>query len=747
MYFCNLINLYFDTYFCMRRFLLFAIIITGVQVSLFAQGTNVTVQSLMGTHIDTILKYHLAGEGVELTNGKFNNSPGIVTDDQIGTFNRNNNTQFPFATGLVMTTGAVSVAAGPNSQTGASGTAGDYTDATLQQYATNTVTNCAALDFDFLAYADTFAFNYVFGSEEYPDYVCADYNDIFIFLLTGPDPTTGLTTTKNVAIIPGTISATNPQGLPVSINNVNGGIGSFGNAGPDCYGGTYAAYYISNGTNSQGVQYNGTTVQLSAEGNILACETYHMHLAIGNVMDYSYDSGVFLEGKSFQSSVETHLLMRDVYCLHENIVFDYISDEVDTVYVVTPKGDTLWNEPFTLYDADVSDSGLYYLYAHSALPCVDLWTYDSLNISVINTFKPDLGEDQWLCTGEVATITSNYDENSAGLHWNTGDTSSSIEVITSGEYILNVEVMNPATQTNCKSSDTVLITFWDLPQPDFEADITSGCTPVISRFTNLTNTASDTISCAWYFFDENFNILDYSSEENPIIHFNSAGNFSVKLVITTAEGCKDSITKWNYIITAPQPELDFIATPEICMMNETNGEINFTAVLSSNVIDNPDNNLVWRFGDGDETLNETTTSHTYSTWGDYVVTLSLTTESGCGDSVSHLIVIEDDLIFPNVITPNGDGINDVWAIENLNTDINPEDPDEYRHNEVRISDRWGKVVFHTKNYDTWAKDGQIHMGSNPFTGDNLSDGTYFYTFIYKGKAKTTQWHGSITIVR
>ena len=741
--FAILINIYF----CMRRFLLFAIIITGVQVSLFAQGTNVTVQSLMGTHIDTILKYHLAGEGVELTNGKFNNSPGIVTDDQIGTFNRNNNTQFPFATGLVMTTGAVSVAAGPNSQTGASGTAGDYTDATLQQYATNTVTNCAALDFDFLAYADTFAFNYVFGSEEYPDYVCADYNDIFIFLLTGPDPTTGLTTTKNVAIIPGTISATNPQGLPVSINNVNGGIGSFGNAGPDCYGGTYAAYYISNGTNSQGVQYNGTTVQLSAEGNILACETYHMHLAIGNVMDYSYDSGVFLEGKSFQSSVETHLLMRDVYCLHENIVFDYISDEVDTIFVLTPKGDTLWNEPFTLYDADVSDSGLYYLYAHSALPCVDLWTYDSLNISVINTFKPDLGEDQWLCTGEVATITSNYDENSAGLHWNTGDTSSSIEVITSGEYILNVEVMNPATQTNCKSSDTVLITFWDLPQPDFEADITSGCTPVISRFTNLTNTASDTISCAWYFFDENFNILDYSSEENPIIHFNSAGNFSVKLVITTAEGCKDSITKWNYIITAPQPELDFIATPEICMMNETNGEINFTAVLSSNVIDNPDNNLVWRFGDGDETLNETTTSHTYSTWGDYVVTLSLTTESGCGDSVSHLIVIEDDLIFPNVITPNGDGINDVWAIENLNTDINPEDPDEYRHNEVRISDRWGKVVFHTKNYDTWAKDGQIHMGSNPFTGDNLSDGTYFYTFIYKGKAKTTQWHGSITIVR
>ena len=731
----------------MRKFLsLLIIILVATESSLFAQqGNNVTVLPLVGTHVDTILKYHLAGEGVELSNGKFNNTPGIVTANQIGTFNRNNYTQFPFELGLVMTTGAVTIAAGPNNQTGASSATGNYTDATLQQYATNTLNNCAALDFDFLAYSDTFAFNYVFGSEEYPNFVCASYNDIFIFLLTGPDPVTGLTTTKNVAVIPGTVSASNPQGLPVSINTVNGG--SSGGSGPDCYSATYSEYYISNPANSNGVQYNGMTVQLSAEGNILACETYHMHLAIGNVGDNAYDSGVFLEGKSFQSSVETHLLMRDVYCLHEDIVFDYVSDELDTVYVVTPHGDTLWNEPFTLYDADVSDSGLYYLYAHSALPCVDLWTHDSLYISVINTFKPDLGEDQWLCTGEVATINSNYDTANAHLFWSTGDESSSIEVITSGEYILNVEVMNPATHTNCRSSDTVVVTFWQLPQPDFEADIVSGCTPIISRFTNLTTTTSDSITLEWYFFDENFNIVDYSPEENPVIHFNSAGQFTVKLIVTSAEGCKDSITKWNYIITAPQPELDFIATPEICMMSETNGEITFSSYLSSNVVGNPNNHLVWNFGDGEETENETTTTHTYSSWGDYIVTLSLTTDSGCGDSVSHMIVIEDNLIFPNVITPNGDGINDVWAIENLNTDIDPEDPDEYRHNELRINDRWGKLVFKAKNYDTWAKDGQINVGTNPFTGENLPDGTYYYTFTYKGKAKSTQWHGSITIIR
>jgi gliding motility-associated-like protein len=247
-------------------------------------------------------------------------------------------------------------------------------------------------------------------------------------------------------------------------------------------------------------------------------------------------------------------------------------------------------------------------------------------------------------------------------------------------------------------------------------------------------------------FDENYNVVEYTNVHEPIFHFNDAGSYTVKLVVTTEEGCQDSITKWNYIITAPQPTVDFLATPETCMMSETNGEIAFTAYLSDNVAGNTDN-LVWTFGDGEQTTGETSTSHTYTTWGDYTVTLALTTESGCGDSVGHTIVIEDDLIFPNIITPNGDGINDVWAIGNLNTDINPEDPDEYRHNELRISDRYGKVVFKVKNYDTWSKDGQVHLGLNPFTGEGLSDGIYYYTFTYKGKAKPITWHGSITIVR
>ena len=720
------------------------LLIASCQTILFAQN-NVTVQSLQGTHIDTILKYHLAGEAVELSNGKFNNQTGNVTYNQIGSFNRNNYTQFPFETGLVMTTGAVTVAAGPNSGGGSSSAIPNYySDATLQTYATSTVNGSAALDFDFLAYADTFAFNYVFGSEEYPSYVCDSYNDIFIFLLTGPDPVTGLSTTKNVAVVPGTVTASNPNGLPVSINTINGG---GGNSNPGCYNGTYSNYFISSSSGSNGVEYNGRTVELAAEGRILACETYHMHLAIGNVGDNGYDSGVFLEGKSFKSSITTKLLLRNTYCLHEDIKFDYMSDEVDTIFVVTPHGDTLWQQPFMMHDVDISDSGLYYLYAHSALNCVDLWTHDSIFIHVVNTYKPDLGEDQWLCTGEVTILDPHYNDSAAVFHWNTGDHTEAIEVLTAGEYILEVVMPNPETNSYCRSTDTVVVNYWPMTRVEFEADVTSGCTPVVSQFTNLSTTNSDTLICEWIVFDQNFNIVDYSSEYNPTFHFEESGTYTVKLLVTSAEGCRDSLILWNYISTAPQPHIDFAATPETCMMSETNGEIAFTAFISENVDGNPNNLITWNFGDGQTTENETNTSHVYSSWGDYIVSLSLTTDSGCGDSISHTIVIEDDLIFPNVFTPNGDGINDVWAIGNLNTDINLEDPDGYRTNELRISDRWGKVVFSAKNYDTYSKDGQIYPGTNPFTGLDLPDGVYYYTFSYKGKAKTTQWHGSITIVR
>ena len=263
---------------------------------------NLTVTSLSGTHVDTILKHHLEGEGVIITNGKFNNVTGNVTYPQIGTFNRNNFTTFPFSTGLVLTTGNVSVAAGPNNSSGAtSAVSPSYTESQLSSLATSSINGSASLEFDFVAMADTFAFNYIFASEEYCYWVNSSYNDVFAFLLTGGiDPVTYLPCNKNVAIVPGTITAANPNGTPVSINNVNHGQHSSG-TGPGSPPISNPQFFICNGANNHGVNYSGFTTKLAACATIFGCNTYHMKLAVCNVSDQSLDSGVFIEEGSFYS--------------------------------------------------------------------------------------------------------------------------------------------------------------------------------------------------------------------------------------------------------------------------------------------------------------------------------------------------------------------------------------------------------------------------------------------------------------
>lgn len=80
---------------------------------------------------------------------------------------------------------------------------------------TNSTYNSTVLEFDFIPIANNISFNYIFSSEEYPDYVDKDYNDIFAFLLSGPKPEGGTYNNKNIATVPG------QPNTAVSINTVN----------------------------------------------------------------------------------------------------------------------------------------------------------------------------------------------------------------------------------------------------------------------------------------------------------------------------------------------------------------------------------------------------------------------------------------------------------------------------------------------------------------------------------------------
>lgn len=201
----------------------------------------------------TALANAIAGSGITVSNAT------LTTNAQSGTFTNGNST-IGFDSGVVLTTGVLSCIPGPNNQTGCTG-AGNSTD----------------LAFDFTSDTGKVFFQYVFGSEEYNEYVNSQYNDSFELLLNG----------VNIALLPSTEA--------VTINNVNCGKNS--------------AFYRNNSSSSNtacqnlnlDIQYDGLTVILTASGTV-GNGVNHFNFRIKDVGDSSLDSGVFIKAGSFSGS-------------------------------------------------------------------------------------------------------------------------------------------------------------------------------------------------------------------------------------------------------------------------------------------------------------------------------------------------------------------------------------------------------------------------------------------------------------
>jgi len=252
-------------------------------VSILSYGQIVVTQTQSPQQlVDNVL----TGAGVVVSNVTYNYSNPDAQNIQttIGYFN-NNGTGFPITEGVILGTGDVSLAVGPNtsgSSTNNNGVASpDPADPDLNAISTAVVNNECILEFDFVPAGDTIVFNYIFASEEYPEFSPSSYNDAFGFFISGPGfagPFSG--GAENIAIIPGTST-------PVTINNIN----------PT----TNQALYVSN-AGGLDLQYDGHTVTLQAAASVVCGETYHIKIAIGDAGDQSYDSAVFLEANSFASN-------------------------------------------------------------------------------------------------------------------------------------------------------------------------------------------------------------------------------------------------------------------------------------------------------------------------------------------------------------------------------------------------------------------------------------------------------------
>jgi len=248
----------------------------------------------------------LIGSGVEVVP----NSIDIrCRDNAYGAFS--GETNVGIANGLIMTTGDAADAAGPNNDSrGNSNNFSNVEDKDLEELIPGfELLNVCVIEFSFKPNSDTLSFNFVFGSEEYSEFVDRDFNDVFGFFISGPGINGPYSrNAENIAVVPGTDP---PQ--PISIQTINNGAPpppyDYGEPIGPC---TNCEYFIFNDdgngffneesyTDETYIQYDGFTTVLTAGIAVQPCETYHIKLAIADSDDADVDSGVFIEGNSFST--------------------------------------------------------------------------------------------------------------------------------------------------------------------------------------------------------------------------------------------------------------------------------------------------------------------------------------------------------------------------------------------------------------------------------------------------------------
>ncbi|MEM7018339.1 MAG: IPTL-CTERM sorting domain-containing protein [Pseudomonadota bacterium] len=208
------------------------------------------VQTFIGTNQVTVSNVQFTGN---------NSAAGLFSNGLAAGFNMD--------TGIILSTGRIADAAGPNNQGAQTFTYNSAGDTDLDMFASAATRDAVSLQFDFVAVGDMVVFEYVFASEEYNEFANSTFNDVFAFLLNG----------QNVATI---------GGAAVSVNTVNNSTNS----------GEFNDNDFANfgGVSPFNTEFDGFTMVLQVQVAVTPGSTNTLKLAIADVNDASFDSAVLL---------------------------------------------------------------------------------------------------------------------------------------------------------------------------------------------------------------------------------------------------------------------------------------------------------------------------------------------------------------------------------------------------------------------------------------------------------------------
>jgi len=357
-----------------------------------------------------------------------------------------------------------------------------------------------------------------------------------------------------------------------------------------------------------------------------------------------------------------------------------------------------WNTGEITQSIEVTQSGIYTVTITNVFGCSAESTLPIVFLPS-PTAEISIDGEPSLCEGDAVTLTASGFPFLNNWLWNTGQTSQSITVTEPGNY--TVEVFN---QLGCSTaSDPVNIQVVPGPMASAgpDATICIGDTALLSGSGG-----------------QHFNWIPGGSE--PTISVSPDGS-SMYVLEVTNDGCDQVASDTVWVFTEAYP----------------NAAFGYGDVHHGQPIDFVDSSTVqplfswnWDFGDGN-TSDEQHPTNEYEDAGEYLVTLIVSTASGCTDTVSDTLDVQEFFIITNVLTPNDDGKNDyVWIRSSLTDQIT-----------ALIYNRWGGSVWEGIGND-------LRFYGNTSAGAELPAGTYYYVIkLNYGDAATKELTGYITLIR
>ncbi len=597
-------------------------------------------------------------------------------------------TSFPFQNGIVLSTGKIVNAQGPNtSLSDDGGNMGWNGDPDLNQaLGLSNTFNATILEFDFIPLGNRISFDYIFSSEQYlsnPMSNQCNFTDGFAFLLRR----NGETNYQNLAVVPNT-------NIPVKVNTVRG-------SGTICPAANETYFDAFNGT-VHPTNFNGQTKVLTAQSDVIPGETYHIKLVIADEGNHRFDSAIFLGGGSFNFGIDIGddrlIATGNPLCPNETLAVDatqigatsyqwykdtnLIPGATNATYNITSAGDYLVEINYgptcqTTGAIKIENAETLIVNQNTFTECDADANQDGKTVFDLNNIK-----NQFFTNLPANYVVSFFDltTNTTALPTNYTNTSPFTQTIYA--RIMNIQ--------GCYSDYPV-----NLRVNTFDDILVDENIGLCENESLILNAGSGFTSYEW-----NTNPPQYTQQ----ITVNSGGTYEV--TITNTFNCSKIKT---FIV-----ETSGTASIEEIIINDFQENNSATIQISASSLGDYEFSL-----DGVNYQDSNVFSNLLA--GEYTVYVQ--DKKGCGITLETFYILD----YPRYFTPNNDGYNDAWNIKNL-------DKRNLENSTISIFDRYGKLLKqYSADNNSW--DGTFNQNILPSTD-------YWFT-IELTNGKTVKGHFSL----